>query len=940
MSKAQKKQDTADCADTNESSAGISDSKSTKSKHPSSDNVKHTPMIEQFLQVKEAHPDCLLFYRMGDFYELFFDDAVKAAETLDITLTKRGKAGGNDIPMCGVPHHSHENYLARLIKAGFKVAICEQVETPEEAKKRGGYKALVKRDVVRIVTPGTITEDSLLDKRSNNYLACISPIRGEYGLSWLDMTSGEFYTQSLKEHSLISALSRLAPSEIVIPEKLYNPSASNGEELNAQLLDYDDILTILPDSLFDSVNAQDQLKSLYDVHNLDVFGDFSNAMLSAAGTLIDYTRKTQKGDLPYIAPLKLYKNDGAMEIDAATRRNLELTRTISGERKGSLLSIIDKTSTSPGARLLSERLSSPSCDVKTINLRLDQTDFILNNPNILSALSGTLKTTPDLERSLSRLSLDRGSPRDLDALKNGLSNAEQITQILYDMISESDRALFVDILNKLHSAGNTDAYADRLQQALADDLPFQARDGGFIREGFSAKLDELRGLSKESKTHIAALETKYREHTSIQALKIKFNNVLGYFIEVPPKHADALMISAQKENAENQDNPFIHRQTLANAVRFTTAELSDLETKIMKAGEKSIAIELELYQQLRQEAIHLAHFIKDKAQAIAEIDVACAMATLADQNNYTKPIIDNSLTFDIKDGRHPVVEQSLKSDDSAPFITNDCRLDDAQKLWLLTGPNMAGKSTFLRQNALIVIMAQMGSFVPASMAHIGIVDKVFSRVGASDDLARGRSTFMVEMVETATILNQATERSLVILDEIGRGTATFDGLSIAWGCLEYLHDKSQCRSLFATHYHELTTLEGRLEHLSCHRMNVKEWKNQIIFMHQVVKGTADQSYGIHVAKLAGLPAPVIKRAKDILKRLQTSEQSGQLAKLSESLPLFAAIQEQNEEDITEHTLELSSNAQNLLENLNPDELSPKQALDWIYSLKNAMNDNQ
>lgn len=895
----------------------------------------HTPMMQQYLTVKAEHADCLLFYRMGDFFELFFDDAIIAAETLDIALTKRGKTGGLDIPMCGVPHHSHESYLARLIKAGYKVAICEQVETPEEAKKRGGYKAIVKRDVVRVVTPGTITEDSLLDTRSSNYLACISSLRGTYGLSWLDITSGLFNVQSLKPEELMSALARLNPGEIIIPEKLYDPEADEAGDVKAQLLDYDDVLSIIADSIYDSANAKDRLLNLYDIKSLDAFGDFDAAMISSAGTLIDYARKTQKGQLPYIAPLNIYKNNSNMDIDAATRRNLELARTISGERKGSLLSVIDKTITGAGARCLSDRLSAPSCDVATINNRLNQIDIFNTHKALKEKIRDILKNVADMERSLSRLSLNRGSPRDLGALRSGLLAAEDINALLITNLDENDRSFFTEELKNLSAVGNTDSLCDRLMAALDDDLPFQARDGGFIRAGFSPKLDELRTLNKESKTHIAALEESYRQKTSISSLKIKFNNVLGYFIEVSPKYADGLMVGAKDGET---DNPFVHRQTLANAVRFTTPELNDLETQILKAGEKATAIELELYEQLRAEAVRLAPFITNRAHAIAAIDVACGLSQLAIEQDYTRPKIDESLTFNIEGGRHPVVEASLQKSGENSFISNDCRLEHTQSLWLLTGPNMAGKSTFLRQNALIAILAQIGSFVPAKSAHIGVVDKVFSRVGASDDLARGRSTFMVEMVETATILNQATERSLVILDEIGRGTATYDGLSLAWGCLEFLHDKRKCRGLFATHYHELTTLEGRLGSLACYRMHVKEWKGQIIFMHQVVKGAADQSYGIHVAQLAGLPAPVIKRAKDILKRLQDSEQSGQLAKLSESLPLFAAIADEEENDLTSDNSPLPKAAQNLLEKLAPDELSPKQALDYLYELKAALKD--
>ncbi len=916
------------------------------------DITPQTPMMQQYAEVKSRHPDCILFYRMGDFYEMFFDDAEKGAKALDIALTKRGKTGGNAIPMCGVPVHSHESYLARLIKAGYKVAICEQTETPEEAKKRGGYKALVNRDVVRIVTPGTIVEDTLLDVRSSNYLACAAQLRNDYALSWIDISTGRFEVQPVTAAALFSAIGRIAPSELVIPEKLYaNPDFTPFFE------DIYDSLTILPDSVFDSINAKARLEALYGVKTLDAFGIFGGAEMSAAGTLIDYAEKTQKGALPYIEPIRRFNPTDFMDIDTATRRNLELVRTMNGERKGSLLSVIDRTCTGAGARLLQDRLSAPSCDVAAIARRLDQVALMREEKALRSGLREHLSRLPDMERALSRLSLGRGGPRDLGAMRGGLNAAEKILKTLNDHLAP-DLLRMVDAeTSSLRSVGEAAAYIDRLNAALEDDLPFHARDGHFIKRGYSPQLDELRGLSTESKTTIARLEATYKDKTGVQTLRIKFNNVLGYFIEVAPKQADALMVGRGDKSDTPSDNPFIHRQTLGSAVRFTTPELAELETKILQAGDKATAIELALFEQLREDAVRLAAQITAKAQSLATLDVACALAELALDMGYTRPVIDTSTDFIIEKGRHPVVEQSLShhsgknaaAHDTAAhgFIANDCDLSARQSLWLLTGPNMAGKSTFLRQNALIAIMAQAGSFVPAAAARIGLIDKVFSRVGASDDLARGRSTFMVEMVETAAILNQSTPRSLVILDEIGRGTATFDGLSIAWGTLEYLHDACQCRGLFATHYHELTTLEGKLPRLSCHRMNVKEWKGDIIFMHQVVKGTADQSYGIHVARLAGLPKAVIDRADDILARLQQSEQSGQLAKLAQSLPLFQAVFDQAEKDQRTQSQNAKNNAPDaptispeaaaLIEALRPDDLSPKQALEWLYTLKEKLS---
>lgn len=923
----------SDAPSSSEEAGAPKDTPKSKTKKEKKQAPQHTPMMEQFFEVKARHPDCILFYRMGDFYEMFMEDAVKGAKALDIALTKRGKANGQDIPMCGVPVHSHETYLSRLIKAGYNVAICEQIETPEEAKKRGGYKALVKRDVVRIITPGTLTEDNLLDNKANNYLACASLHRGKIGLSWLDLSTGRFFSQNITAAGASAHIERIAPSELIISETLYAHS-----DLHDYFESIYDILNILPNTVFDAANAQKRLHELYQVQTLDAYGAFSSEEVSAAGCLIDYAQKTQKGSLPYICPLQQIKTGSFMEIDAATRKNLELSKTIAGERKGSLLECIDRTLTSTGGRLLKDRLSSPSCDVDTISHRLSQVDLFVKLDPLRQSLRDILRQIPDMERALSRLSLNRGNPKDMGTLRDGLGTSEVLLKHLQDMASKDQKfgASFDAEIKALSNVGEICGLIDRLHSALDDELPFQTRDGQFIRAGYSPQIDELRKLKNESKSTILALQADYIAKTNVPSLKIKFNNVLGYFIEVSPKHADPLMVGAG-----SADNPFVHRQTLASAVRFTTPELSELETKIMQAGDRSVAIEVEIFEQLRAEIVRLAPQITDKALAIAEIDLACAFAELAIDMDYTRPVIDDSLTFDIKDGRHPVVEHSLRKDSSQNFIPNDCALNNGHSLWVLTGPNMAGKSTFLRQNALIAILAQCGSFVPAKHAHIGVIDKVFSRVGASDDLARGRSTFMVEMVETAAILNQSTQRSLVILDEIGRGTATFDGLSIAWGTLEYLHDVCKCRGLFATHYHELTTLQDTLSNLSCHRMNVKEWKGEIIFMHQVVQGAADQSYGIHVARLAGLPPAVISRANDVLTTLQESEQSGKIAQLSDTLPLFQAIVPQQSQQQQQSTQPASSNtsaheALDMLEAINPDDFSPKDALEYLYQLKEKL----
>lgn len=872
------------------------------------DAATMTPMMTQYHAVKSQYPDCLLFYRMGDFYELFFDDAVKASAALNITLTKRGHHKGEEIPMCGVPLHSYETYLARLIRHGYKVAICEQTETPEEAKKRGGYKALVTRDVIRVVTPGTLTEDSLLEKGSNNYLAALAEVAGEFGIAWLDLSTGEFNLQPVLTADIAATIERISPGEILVSDKL-----TQNQHLFDAFAFHKQKLSVQPQSRFDSENARARLQKIFDVGTLEGFGDFTRAEITAAGVLVDYIELTQKGKFPRLSPPRQLSFGATMEIDAATRRNLELTQTLSGERQGSLLHTIDRTMTGAGGRLLSRRLATPVTDPRVINDRLDAIEVFFQDHALRKSIQEILSKCADIERSLSRLSLDRGGPRDLAAVRDTLSLSARLYQALS---KRPDMPTILKTAEKnLMHWGSHHPLVDQLERALQADLPVLTRDGGFVQKGYSPKLDELRTLRDESRLHIAQLQAQYAKKTGIQSLKIKHNNIIGYHIDVTTIHADKLF--AQNEN-------FIHRQTLATSVRFSTVELSELERKIAEAAEKSLALELEVFGLLVKEVLALAAPISDTAQSLAEIDVAAALADIAVTSKYTRPIVDLSTAFDIKGGRHPVVEKALERQTNAAFIPNNCDLGDKARLWLMTGPNMAGKSTFLRQNALIALMAQAGSFVPAEKAHIGIVDRLFSRVGAADDLARGRSTFMVEMVETATILNQATDRSLVILDEIGRGTATFDGLSIAWATLEYLHDVSKCRALFATHYHELTELSERLSRLSCHTMKVKEWEEQIIFLHEVTKGTADRSYGIHVAKLAGLPAPVIARASQVLKTLETKESRSVNQSVS-SLPLF---------DVAPAKPKISK-VEEALQTINPDDLSPKEALDALYTLKKA-----
>ena len=891
----------------------------------------HTPMMAQYHVLKSEHPDCLLFYRMGDFYELFYDDAVKASDILNITLTKRGKAQGQNIPMCGVPFHACEPYLAKLIRAGCKVAICEQMETPEQAKARAKIngkspsKALVNREAVRIVTQGTLTEDNLLDARQNNYLCAIVETSNECSVAWLELSTGSFMVQAISANDLRSTLGRINPSEVLLSDKL---AQKHHKDLSAII----NKLTPQPSSLFDSRNAEKHLLGFFNVDTLGSFGNFNKSEIAAAGSLIDYVLRTQKGKTPYISPPKKITSDTVMEIDTTTCNSLELIRTLSGERKGSLLETIDYTATSAGARMLQYSISAPLANVHKINDRLDRVEYFTQKNNMRSIIRDYLRGCPDMARALSRLTLERGGPKDLCMIRDGLTQSEIIRA---EIQSDQDSHIaFNNLLNNLQQKPKLASLQDKLQKALNDNPPALARDGGFIKTGYSAKLDDLKMLRDKSRQLIASLQEKYKNDTKLNALKIKFNNVLGYFIEVPSKHGDILMLKNKNDQGNkgeiSSNKQFVHRQTLANVVRFTTVELSELERDISSAAEKIIAMECAFFAEIVSDATALSKDICLVARTISSIDVSSSLAELAQSMNYVRPTIDQSHKFDIVNGRHPVVEFVLQKQ-SAAFVPNNCNLNHQQKLWLLTGPNMAGKSTFLRQNALIAIMAQAGSFVPAASAHIGVIDKCFSRVGASDDLARGQSTFMVEMVETAAILNQSTDRSLVILDEIGRGTATYDGLSIAWACVEHLHNKNKCRSIFATHYHELTTLKDSLNTLSCHTVEVKEWDKKIIFMHKVIKGSANRSYGIHVAQLAGIPSAVISRAGQILEILQSDNNVKNSKNIMDELPLFDMITEDSLKDVYKETA-----LEKQLNDINPDLLSPREALDMLYALKNTV----
>ncbi|AUR05510.1 DNA mismatch repair protein MutS [Phaeobacter inhibens] len=873
-----------------------------------------TPMMAQYLDIKAQYPDALLFYRMGDFYEMFFDDAVNAAEALDIALTKRGKHDGNDIPMCGVPVHAAEGYLLTLIRKGFRVAVGEQLESPAEAKKRGS-KSVVKRDVVRLVTPGTITEDSLLEARRHNFLTAYCELRDQAALAWADISTGAFHVMPVASVRVSPELARLAPSELIVPD---GPAL---DQLRTIAEDHQIPVTPLAKSSFDSTAAEKRICDLFKVSTLESYGSFSRAEISAMGAVIDYLDITQKGKLPLLQPPQQEAEDRVVQIDAATRRSLELTRALTGGRGGSLLAVVDRTVTPAGGRLLEQRLSSPSRNLDVIRARLTALDFVVGQTQLAQSLRTALRKTPDLDRALSRLALDRGGPRDLAAVRNTLIQAEAIS----DLCNKAD----MPALLQQARSGLTgfDALLPLLDAALIAEPPLLARDGGFIAEGYDSELDEARTLRDEGRSVIAALQKKYSDHTGINSLKIKHNNVLGYFIETTATHAEKMLSAPLSET-------YIHRQTTANQVRFTTVELSEIETRILNAGNLALEIEKRLYTRLSDAILADAALLNAAARGLAELDLITALADLALGENWSCPTVDNSREFNISGGRHPVVEQALRQQGGSGFVANDCDLtaDTGAAIWLLTGPNMAGKSTFLRQNALIAILAQMGSYVPADNAHIGLISQLFSRVGASDDLARGRSTFMVEMVETAAILNQADDRALVILDEIGRGTATYDGLSIAWATLEHLHEVNRARALFATHYHELTQLAGKLPGVDNATVSVKEWEGEVIFLHEVKKGAADRSYGVQVAQLAGLPGSVVARARDVLDMLEEGSRSGAGKIQIDDLPLFAAAPPPQAAAAVG-----PSPIETLLNDIHPDDLSPREALEALYRLKEAAN---
>ena len=877
---------------------------------PSSEGT--TPVMAQFLAAKASQPDAIVFFRMGDFYELFFKDAEIASRALGITLTKRGKHQGQDIPMAGVPVHALDGYLARLIRQGFKAAICEQMEAPSEARKRGS-KAVVHRDIVRVVTPGTLTEDSLLDARGANRLAAVSVRKGRAAVAVVELSAGSVDAVACSLEDLGATLASFRPSEVLVPDRLFSDEATK-----AALEGSGGVVQALPQALAEPVGARARIERLYGVASLDGFGAFEEAEVSALGLIAAYLETTQAGKIPALSPPRRSGDSGFLAIDPTTRLSLEIDRTQRGEREGSLLACIDRTVTSGGARALAERIARPLCDPAAINHGLDAVEWLLVRRDLRRDLRDGLRASSDVARAVSRLVLGRGGPRDLAAIRTGLSIAEGIAG-LFPPTREplsGPPARIVACLDRLTLSPDLGRLLADLAQGLVAEPPHLARDGGFVAPGYRPELEEARRLRDDSRRVVADLEARAVAEAGVP-FKVRHNAVLGYFLETSAKAAEPLL-------RPTGESPFIHRQTLANQVRFTTVELSELDAKISQAGYRALAIEGETFETWRTTVQSLARRLQAVAEALAELDAHAALAEWAEEVGGVRPVIDDSLCFDVIAGRHPVVEAAVRSQGD-PYTPNDCRLDGsgetASRLSIVTGPNMAGKSTFLRQNALLVLLAQAGAFVPATAMRLGVVDRLFSRVGAGDDLARGRSTFMTEMVETAAILTQATDRSFVVLDEIGRGTATYDGLAIAWAVAEALHDHNRTRTLFATHYHELAGLETRLAHVCNLSMAARDWNGDLVFLHEARSGAADRSYGVQVAKLAGVPASVVGRAREVLERLE-GEKAAAIS--LDDLPLFA---------VAESPPPRPSAVEDALQAIQPDELSPREALEALYRLK-------
>ena len=865
-----------------------------------------TPMMKQYFDIKNQYQDCVLLYRMGDFYELFYDDAIKVAPILGVALTRRGKQEGQDIPMCGVPFHSVDLYIKKLIKADLKVAICDQMESPEEAKKRG-YKAVVKRDVTRVITKGTLIEEGLLNDKVSNYLAAIVENKDGLALAYTDISTLEFYVVLLDESEIENFILNLRPSEVIIQDKLLSDTRFSG------LVDViRDRLVNFVDSFFDYKKCLGKIKKNFNLYTIDSLGAFNNAQIAACGAIIEYLSITQKQDVVSINFPSIQDKSDYLIIDKSVQKNLELFAS-SGEYAYSFISVIDKTMTSAGGRLLRKFLAFPSNKIDVIEQRQQLVSVFVSDNDLLVGVREILKAIPDLERSVSRLISPRGSAKELYAIYDSLVNAQGVKEKLL----QSKSKLFLSITNQLQDKGDI---IDLLNKVLVKHDVY-LNQGDFINPEYDSEFKELCNLRMQNKQLLIQLRDEYRHKTGIQSLKLEFNNVLGYYIKVSKANVSKIT-----------SDEFIHRQTMVNANRYVTDKLKEMESKILGIDSAIESIKDRIFNEVIDTIYKNKESLYIISQAVSFIDVITSFAYLAVNNSYSCPLLDQSNDLLVEGGRHPVVEYSLDRIGKEQFVSNDCELKDKQKLWLITGPNMSGKSTFLRQNALIVIMAHMGSYVPATHAKIGVVDRIFSRIGSGDDLARGYSTFLVEMLETAVILNQATHRSLVILDEIGRGTSTYDGIAIAWSCLEYIHDNIHCRTLFSTHYNELTELSSKLTNLQCYTVSVKEWKDNVIFLHKVIRGIADKSYGINVAEIAGVPKAVVRRAKEILDKLHNNN-----SKTIQTEDLFSYHNRLESAESNEDIVNLKQLKDKIMK-LNLDSMSPKQALDMLFEIKEEVKD--
>ncbi|MDR1560947.1 MAG: DNA mismatch repair protein MutS [Holosporaceae bacterium] len=864
-----------------------------------------TPMMSQYLATKAQYPGCLLLFRMGDFYEMFFDDAKVASSILNIALTHRGKHLNDDIPMCGIPVAALDNYIGRLVKYGQKVAVCDQIEDPQEAKKRG-YKAIVKRKVTRILTAGTIVEDSLLNAGKNNFLMSLvfdicrktSKIKTT-SFATIDISTGDFFVNSIVGNELPSIVELYKPKEILVP------LSYEGTEFAKYISSISDAtVTFLPDSKFNPTIEKERLERYFKVNTLDSFGITLSNELASCGAVLEYLLITQRENFSDLPIPKKVSLSNYLVIDPATSKSLEITTSCRGEYEYSLLGSIDQTMTSFGARALAARLAAPIVDKNLLEKRLDCVEFFIKNEKLRKLLRETLANCSDFERALNRIRFNKFSPRDIGDIRESLRIIIAVKSIFNGIAVPNEGGYCLQNLKDFS------VLLKLLESALVEKLPISAKNSGLIATGYSEELDRLKYTRDHSEDLISDLQAKYVSETGINTLRIKNNAILGWYIEVS---------LSQKNKITNQ---FIHRQTLVNNIRYTTEELISLQSKFIEAFEEWSQLEQKLYEQIVAEIMKHYGDISYAIKLLSVLDIYTNFAHIASERNFVRPSISFDPILEIENGRHPVLENH-----EIEFTCNDCNLSFSNRICLLTGPNMAGKSTYLRQNALIVVLAQIGCYVPATNATIGIVDRLFSRIGASDDIARGRSTFMVEMIETATILNQATEKSFVILDEVGRGTSTYDGLSIAWAVIENLYKINKCRVLFATHYRELTSLQNFLKNIKCKTLKVQEWNEDVIFYHKIVDGVADKSYGIHVASIAGVPRTVIKRATELLKKFESQDVIDK-----NSLPDFT-----NEIfDQIEFNYAMDSKIREKLLAIDLNNVSPKNALDILYELKGLL----